>query len=424
MADASFPVSDHCDGRRFFDPHGPAPRGFRDLPRWRWQQLTSHPPARWPESVALTRQPELPANIAPGQVAVTFIGHATFLLQFPEPTRKVPTPNETSKQAVGRSGDTLVAVSEPRATGLSPLREIPGFTVLTDPVFARCAGPWGRFGPPRVRPPGIAEKNLPHIDIVLLSHNHYDHLDLAALRRLARTHRPLIVTPLGLGAWLEARGVPGTVELDWWQSHLVNSDRETGPALFSDAGDAPPPARLPDRGEGTAAPDASRRPSPFTGMHRKTVTHSFEIICTPAQHWSSRHPWDRCRTLWGGFLLKTPHGSVYFCGDSGWAPKHFAAIREKLGAPDLALLPIGAYEPRWFMEPVHMNPDEAVRAHLALGARRSVGMHFGTFQLTDEAIDAPLHALAAARELHGVATEDFTTFDFGETRLCVMEARN
>jgi len=114
-------------------------------------------------------------------------------------------------------------------------------------------------------------------------------------------------------------------------------------------------------------------------------------------------------------MLRTAAGLVFFAGDSGWAP-HFAEINARLGPPALALIPIGAYEPRWFMEPVHLNPDEAVRAHLALGARRSIGMHFGTFQLTDEAIDAPLQDLASARTAHQVPAEAFTTLDFGETR--------
>ena len=147
-----------------------------------------------------------------------------------------------------------------------------------------------------------------------------------------------------------------------------------------------------------------------------------EITCTPAQHFAARSPWDRCRTLWGGFALRTPHGSVYFCGDSGWG-SHFAEIGKKFGPLDLALLPIGAYEPRWFMTPVHVNPDEAVRAHLTVRSRRSLGMHFGTFQLTDEAIDAPLHALAAARTAHGVAAADFDTLDFGETRIISLSQR-
>ncbi|MBI2518036.1 MAG: MBL fold metallo-hydrolase [Opitutae bacterium] len=323
-----FQVSDHCDGRRFFNPPGqPQARSFWQLPRWWYQQTVLGHGTAWPKQLPPPRRPQLPARVPPGQVAVTFIGHSTFLLQFA------------------------------------------GLTVLTDPVFATYAGPFGRLGPRRVRPPALKLEELPPVDVVLFSHNHYDHLDLATLRWLARERRPRFVTSLGNKPWLEARGVTNVVELDWWQ-----------------AADAAPGLRV-------------------TG--------------TPAQHFAARAPWDRCRTLWNGFALHTPHGAVFFCGDSGWAP-HFAELNRRYGAPDLALLPIGAYEPRWFMTPVHMNPDEAVRAHLALGARRSLGMHFGTFQLTNEGIDAPLQALAAARKTHGVAADAFDTLDFGETRLLVL----
>jgi L-ascorbate metabolism protein UlaG (beta-lactamase superfamily) len=256
-------------------------------------------------------------------VAVTFIGHSTFLLQ------------------------------------------LPGLNILTDPVFASRAGPFGLLGPKRVRPPALRLGELPRIDVVVLSHNHYDHLDLAALRWLARRHRPVVVTTLGNQAWLAARGVDRVKEFDWWQ-----------------AGDATP---------------------------------ELGVVCTPAQHFAARTPWDRNHTLWGGFFLRTPAGSIYFAGDSGWAPL-FAEINRRLGAPDLALIPIGAYEPRWFMEPVHMNPAEAVQAHLALGARRSLGMHFGTFQLTDEAIDAPVRGLAKAAAAAGLGGGDFSVLDFGATR--------
>ncbi len=316
-----FPVSDHCDGRRFFNPAGLPPRSFADLPRWWWQRLRGQG-ERWPGSVPAGPAPRLPEEIPSGQVAVTLIGHATFLLQFPD------------------------------------------FTVLTDPVFARRAGPFGLVGPVRVRPSALGLAELPRIDFVVLSHNHYDHLDLAALRWLARERRPQFLTTLGNRAWLERRGVASVVELDWWQPLLAH------PQL--------------------------------------------SVICTPAQHWSSRWPGDRNRTLWGGFMLKTPAGAVFFCGDSGWGG-HFSAIRVRLGPPGLALLPIGAYAPRWFMAPVHLNPDEAVRAHLALGARLSLGMHYGTWQLTDEGIDAPGLALAAARRTHDVAETAFRTLAFGGT---------
>lgn len=325
MADhAPFPISDHCDGTRFFNPAGwRQARGFSKLPRWWWQRLQGQGET-WPRRVPAPQPVQLPDVVPAGQVAVTFIGHATFLLQ------------------------------------------LAGVNLLTDPVFATRAGPFGWAGPKRARPPALRLGELPRIDVVLVTHCHYDHLDLSSLRWLARAHRPHILTTLGNKAWLEARGVGRVTEADWWQ------ERE-------------------------ATPDIS-------------------AVCTPAQHFAARWPWDKNRTLWGGFALNTPAGRIYFAGDSGFC-EGFAEIGARLGPIDLALIPVGAYEPRWFMEPVHMNPDEAVRAHLAVRSRRSIGMHFGTFQLTDEGLEAPLHALAAARTAHGVADEAFTTMGFGETRL-------
>jgi L-ascorbate metabolism protein UlaG (beta-lactamase superfamily) len=287
----------------------------------------AQPRSVWPKHASPTRTPSLPATIAPGTVAVTWIGHSTFLLQ------------------------------------------LPGVTVLTDPVFASHAGPFGRLGPRRVRPPALRLDQLPTIDLILLSHNHYDHLDLNALRWLSREWRPLIVTTLGNRTSLQTRGVGNIVELDWWQSHRPSAD--------------------------------------------------LDIVCTPAQHFSARTLWDRNQTLWGGFVLATAAGSIYVAGDSGWCGS-FSEIGARLGPFGLALIPIGAYEPRWFMQAVHMNPDEAVRAHLAVHARQSIAMHFGTFQLTDEAIDAPLEALVDARTAHGVAAADFAVLDTGETRVIAL----
>ena len=147
-----------------------------------------------------------------------------------------------------------------------------------------------------------------------------------------------------------------------------------------------------------------------------------EITSVPAQHFSARTPWDRDRTLWCGFVVRVDGVTLYYAGDTGYSPQ-FAAIDERCPGIDVALIPIGAYEPRWFMSPVHMNPDEAVRAHLDVKARWSVGMHFGTFQLTDEAIDEPLHALDRARLQHGVTPEAFRTLDFGETALFAHRPR-
>jgi L-ascorbate metabolism protein UlaG (beta-lactamase superfamily) len=287
----------------------------------------AQPRSVWPKHASPPRTPSLPATIAPGTVAVTWIGHSTFLLQ------------------------------------------LPGVTILTDPVFASHAGPFGRLGPRRVRPPALRLDQLPTIDLILLSHNHYDHLDLNALRWLSREWRPLIITTLGNRTPLQTRGVGNIVELDWWQSHRPSAD--------------------------------------------------LDIVCTPAQHFSARTLWDRNQTLWSGFVLATAAGAIYVAGDSGWCGS-FNEIGARLGPFGLALIPIGAYEPRWFMQAVHMNPDEAVRAHLAVRARQSIAMHFGTFQLTDEAIDAPPEALVDARTAHGVAAADFAVLDSGETRVIAL----
>lgn len=271
----------------------------------------------WPPRLPLVPYPPPPDRVPAGEVAVTFVGHSTFLM---------------------------------RTASL---------TIITDPVFTPHAGPFGRLGPPRVRPPAIPPADLPRVDLVLVSHNHYDHLQPSSLRLFENT--AAYVAPLGVG-----RDLPSiNHELDWWQSVSL------GPA---------------------------------------------EVTCVPAQHFSARTPWDRDLTLWCGFVVRVDGVAIYFAGDSGYSPQ-FEAIGQRCPGIDLALLPIGAYEPRWFMSPVHMNPDEAVRAHLDVKARWSIGMHFGTFQLTDEAIDEPLRALERARTAHGVTPDAFRALDFGETAI-------
>jgi L-ascorbate metabolism protein UlaG (beta-lactamase superfamily) len=211
---------------------------------------------------------------------------------------------------------------------------------------------------------------LPEIAAVLVSHGHFDHLDLPTLRRLEKRFRPLFLAGLGQGTLLRGSGLTRIQELDWWHSWRM-----------------PPPA---GGGDG------------------------LEVIFTPAQHWSARSFLTRNRALWGGFWLQ--HGALkaFHAGDSGLGP-HFPLIRERLGRPDVAFLPIGAYEPRWFMCHQHMNPDDAVQAHLELNAATSVGMHFGTFQLTDEGIDEPARALAASLQARGVRKELLVVPRFGET---------
>ncbi|HYC70981.1 MAG TPA: MBL fold metallo-hydrolase [Opitutaceae bacterium] len=314
-----YPVSDHYDGTRFFNP-GENPRGFRDLIRWQ----RNRKPGLWPAWIENRATPRLPAAIGPGEGAVTFVNHATFLLQFA------------------------------------------GLNVLTDPIWSERCSPVSWAGPRRRRAPGLAFGDLPRIDVVLLSHNHYDHLDRPTLRRLHAAHRPLVITPLGNQPLLAASGLDRVVELDWWQSC-----------------------------------------EPRPGVR---------VTVTPAQHFAARGLDDRMRTLWGGFMLEAGGGRVWFAGDTGYFPG-FGEIGRRLGAPDLALLPIGAYEPRWFMGPVHCTPAEAIRAHRDVGARRSLAMHFGCFPLADDGYQQPIDDFLTARAAERMPEDEFALPEVGETRL-------
>ncbi len=236
-------------------------------------------------------------------------------------------------------------------------------TLLTDPVYSQRASPVQFAGPRRVRQPGVRFEDLPAIDLVLLSHNHYDHCDLATLRRVQRRWNPRFVTPLGNERLLRKAGASRIESLDWWQT---------------------------------------------------THDSSLPITVTPAQHFSARTPFDRNRMLWGSFVIDAPGCRIYFGGDTGYGD-HFRAVHERCGDIDLALLPIGAYEPRWFMRAIHMDPVEAVRAHGDLAAAQSVAIHFGTFQLTPEAIDAPVVALHHAMEAAHLAPDAFRVLECGES---------
>jgi N-acyl-phosphatidylethanolamine-hydrolysing phospholipase D len=239
-----------------------------------------------------------------------------------------------------------------------------GVNVLTDPIFSQRASPVSFAGPKRLSPPALTAGQLPRIDFVVISHNHYDHLDRPSVRALGNGPRWLV--PLGLKAWFTKAGIdPARVdEFDWWQE---------------------------------------RR---FGGL---TVT------ATPLQHWSARSPWDRYETLWAGWALRIGDFSALFVGDTGYNEHQFRAIGERLGPFDLALLPIGAYAPRWFMRAVHINPEEAVRIHRDVRARQSIGIQWGGFILTAEPVDEPPRALAAAREKHGIEASEFITLQVGAT---------
>ena len=315
----SFPVSDHCDGRKFFNPRNHVNRSWLDVMRWK---LSSKPTA-WPEKVDITPVPAPPAP-TDGTITATWINHATVLLQT-------------------RHGN-----------------------VITDPVFSERASPFQWAGPKRVHPPGIAWGDLPTIDVILLSHDHYDHCDAPTLSRFATLPKPpLVVTPLGNGALLRKFGFPPDriVELDWWDAH--------------------------------------------------EISHGFHIRATPARHWSNRISGGRNHRLWSGFFIQAGGRTAYYTGDTAWDEQMFDEVRQHCGPPDLGIIPIGAYEPRWFMSEQHCNPEEAVRIHRKVGATRSIGVHWGTFQLTDEGIDAPAIALKSALAQSGVPIQAFRALEPG-----------
>ena len=316
---------------------GTVVRPLRDVLRWQWDRLRRRLP-RPPKGPTPSVAPDLVflrANAAAGPAmvrTVTWIGHATTLVQ---------------------------------AGGLN---------ILTDPIFSERASPLSFAGPRRAQRPGIALHRLPAIDVVVVSHNHYDHLDRTSIRRLATQDGgpPLFLVPLGLKAWMARLGIHRVVECDWWDVH----------------------------------------------------THAgVEFHFTPAQHWSGRGLGDRNKTLWGAWAVLGSDCHWYFSGDTGYSAdfvdtrRHFAERQTAArgGGFDVALIAVGACEPRWFMQPQHVDPAEAVRIHLDLGAKRSVGIHWGTFALADEPLDHAIEALASARVASAVADEDFGLLAIGET---------
>jgi L-ascorbate metabolism protein UlaG (beta-lactamase superfamily) len=265
--------------------------------------------------IPVRSEPALPPAAA-GQTVVTWAGHASFVLR------------------------------------------IGGLTVLTDPVWSR------RIPgvPARITPPGVAWEALPRIDAVLISHNHFDHLDAPTIRRLAR-NTPLLV-PGNLAWWFRRRGFRDVTDLDWYESRRIGG---------------------------------------------------VDCDFVPAHHWSRRSLGDTCKSLWGGWVLTSGDTRVYFAGDTGYG-HYFGEIGARYPGIDLALLPVGAYEPAWFMRPVHMNPDEAVRACADLGARRMVTMHWGTFLLSAEPLMAPVERAEAAWAAAGRPRDDLWTLAVGESR--------
>jgi L-ascorbate metabolism protein UlaG (beta-lactamase superfamily) len=310
------PVPRHFDGKRFFNPNDRQAPGFLDAMRW----LFSSRREASPRFVSDVTPSNPPSAVEGTQLRVTLINHSTVLLQ----------------QS--------------------------GLHILTDPIWAERASPLASIGPRRRRAPGVRWEDLPRIDVVLLSHNHYDHLDLASLRRLAERGESQFIVPLGVARLLRSQRIGPVHEMDWGDSLALGG----------------------------------------------TLVHS-----VPALHFSARGIFDRNRTLWCGYVIGEADRMIYFAGDTAFG-EHFAKVRQRFGAPRLALLPIGAYEPRWFMSAVHMGPDEAVRAHEILGAKTSVAIHHGTFQLANEGIDTPkkmLRACGAGDSFVILGNGESVTFD-------------
>ena len=288
----------HFEGRRFYNPDARQVPGYLEAVRWK---LTCRPEPS-PSFISDVNQSIPPRRMEGSGMRTTLVNHSTVLVQQR------------------------------------------GSNILTDPVWSEQVSPVSWAGPRRRRKPGVSWEDLPAIDAVLISHNHYDHLDLPTLRRLAALGDSTFIVPVGVARLLQSENIGPAHELDWGESWSLGA---------------------------------------------------ITIHSVPAMHFSGRGIFDRGKTLWCGYLIECQERIVYFAGDTGFGP-HFVQIRERFGAPRLALLPIGAYEPRWFMSPVHMAPDEAIRAHELLGATTSIAIHHGTFQLADEGIDTPKKQLMAS----------------------------
>ena len=261
------------------------------------------------------------------------------------------------------------------------LWQLGGLNILTDPHFTERASPVAFAGPKREVALPVELAALPRIDLVLISHNHYDHLDTRTVRLLNQQPGgpPLFIVPLGLDLWMKDQGITRVQRMDWWESTRVAA-----------------------------------------------ATGEVTIHFVPAQHWSSRSPWDRNATLWGGFVAQAqvnqaPY-TMFFAGDTGYS-KDFADIGARFGGFDFSQIAVGCYSPRWFMQDQHVNEEEAVKIHLDVKSKLSMGVHWGTFRLCDEAIEAPISELPKARKKLGVADDAFVLFALGETRVLKRAAQ-
>ena len=313
------PQSEHFDGKRFYNQGNHTEQGFFTFLKW----ITTRDAPEWRKMPAVANHTKLPQRVGKGELQITFINHATFLIQ------------------------------------------MDGLNILTDPLWSDRTSPVSFTGPQRVQQPGVLLDDLPPIDAVVLSHNHYDHLDLPTLKIIAARDKPRMFVGLGNRVLLNKAGINNIREMDWWEQETLS----------------------------------------------ETVTVSF----VPAKHFSNRGMCDHNKALWGGFVFEGAAGAVYFAGDTGFGP-HFEQIGTHFKHLRLALLPIGAFQPEWFMAPHHMSPQDALKAHFILRALTSVAMHYGTFRLGDDQQNEPVETLRSAIAATDMHSSQFWIMEFGESR--------
>lgn len=315
------PISEHFDGTHFFNPKNPRPHSFWTVLKWK---LTSKPKP-WPKRLDAPFVDKPPSVVEGDDIRVSFVGHSTVLIQ------------------------------------------TQGLNILTDPTWAKMASPFTWMGPHRVTDPGIPFEHLPKIDLAIISHNHYDHLNLETIQKLSQRDGTKFLVPLGNDTIIKNFDNNVNVQaMDWGNAVKLGQ---------------------------------------------------ITIHLEPSQHWSARSLFDHDRALWGAYIIETPTKKIYFAGDTGYGNGvNFVQAHKKYGYFDLAFLPIGAYEPSWFMKYAHMSPEDAVKAHLDLGSPKTIPIHFGTFHLTDEGYDDPRIDLSKAMKKYNISEERFNVLQIGEHR--------
>lgn len=312
------PVTDHFNGRTFENPGDVPSKSFLDVLKWYIQRDQGEWVEISEEDATFAKKP---ANNVTSGMVITYVNHSTFLIQ------------------------------------------TAGVNILTDPIWSERASPFSFAGPKRFRPAGVKFEDLPPIDLVLISHNHYDHFDLETIEKLDQKFQPQFITPLGLSQLLKRSHIRYSSELDWGGKKVVYSD---------------------------------------------ITVHSVQ-----AQHFSARGLFDRDKTLWTGYVIDTPSGGIYFAGDTGYGP-FFKEIGKKHDIR-IGLIPIGAYKPQWFMSPMHINPEEAIQVHKDVGANISFGMHFGTFPLADDGMKDPEKDFMNAIQKPGNVGVNFKLLNEGDS---------